>query len=395
MTDKRKQMLIILLPVFVCLICMSGLTAFGINELNKNTYKQISGFCRFMIEKNPEEEQRILSSLKGYYLRGVQEREDGGLLEEYGYRNSDFSKESAGELMRFCFIAFLAMVLGFFFALKYMKRCSKERIRELTDYLEEINTGAGGSIVRLKEDEFSHLQDEMYKTVTALYQTRGEAVKARENFADNLANIAHQLKTPVTAAFLSLRLMQQSSPNPYIERVKGQLERLSGLEESLLTLSKIDAGMLHLDRKPADVYTVLNLAADHLNDLLMKENVQVSVPDKGNIEMIADMEWTMEAFINLMKNCMEHAGEGGVIYCDYSENPLYTEILIWDEGPGFDEKELPHLFERFYRGKNADTKGTGIGLSLARSVIELQNGSLTARNLPEGGACFEVRIYRR
>lgn len=97
--------------------------------------------------------------------------------------------------------------------------------------------------------------------------------------------------------------------------------------------------------------------------------------------------------MNLMKNCMEHSPEGGCIHCDYSENPLYTELLIWDEGEGFEKEELPHLFQRFYRGKRAGTQGAGIGLALARQVLELENGVLTARNLPEGGACFEIRIY--
>ena len=394
MTEKKKQAITILLPIMVCMICMMSLTVLGIKEYSKNAYEQISGFCRFMIEKDPESEQQVLSFLKGYYLEGVKEREDIDLLEEYGYRSNDFSKESVGKVFGFSFAAFLLTALVFMSALGYWNRRSKKRIRELTDYLEEINYGTGGSIVPFKEDEFSHLQDEIYKTVTELYQTREGAVKAKINFADNLANIAHQLKTPITAAFLSLRLAQQSAPNIYIERIKSQLERLSGLEESLLTLSKIDAGVLYLEKKPVDVYTVLNLAAENLNELLSKEKITVSIPDKGNVEISGDMEWTMEAFINLMKNCMEHSAEEGVIYCDYSENPLYTEILIWDEGPGFDEKELPYLFDRFYRGKKAEKKGMGIGLSLARSVIELQNGNVTARNLPEGGACFEIRMYK-
>ncbi len=91
---------------------------------------------------------------------------------------------------------------------------------------------------------------------------------------------------------------------------------------------------------------------------------------------------------------MEHSVYGGMIYCDYSSNPLYTEILIWDDGNGFEMEDIPHLFERFYRGKTATTNGIGIGLSLARSIFEIQNGTITARNLPEGGACFEIRVYR-
>ncbi len=273
------------------------------------------------------------------------------------------------------------------------KKYRRKRIAELTDYLEQINIGGAGAVLQTKEDEFSQLQDEIYKTVTNLYVTRENAVKARENFADNLANIAHQLKTPLTAALLSLQLMEKEYPNPYAAQIGRQLKRLAGLEESLLTLSKIDAGTLALEHVPVDIYTVLRLAAENLSDLLAKDKIKIDIPEKGCMEFSGDMEWTMEALMNLMKNCMEHSPQGGAIHCDYEQNPLYTEILIWDEGRGFAEKDLPYLFNRFYRGENAAEDGAGIGLSLAYSIFELQSGSLSARNLPEGGACFEIRLY--
>ena len=96
--------------------------------------------------------------------------------------------------------------------------------------------------------------------------------------------------------------------------------------------------------------------------------------------------------MNLMKNCMEHS-KGGVVHCSYTRNPLYTEILIWDEGEGFASEDIPHLFERFYRGKDAKEGGIGIGLALAREIVERQNGTIHAKNRPEGGALFEIRFY--
>ena len=259
--------------------------------------------------------------------------------------------------------------------------------------MEQVNIGAVGTLIQTKEDEYSHLQDEIYKTVTMLYQTRETAVAAKKNFAENLANIAHQLKTPITAAFLSLQLMEKEIPGAYAEQVKQQLKRLNRLEESLLMLSKIDAGTLPLKREKVDLYTVLNLAADNLNDLLRKNHIAVEIPENGSIEFWGDLEWTMEALINLIKNCMEHSKPGGVVYCNYSGNPLYVEIQVWDDGEGFDTEDLPHLFDRFYRGRCAASDGIGIGLALARSIFELQNGTITAYNLQNGGACFEIRMY--
>lgn len=106
----------------------------------------------------------------------------------------------------------------------------------------------------------------------------------------------------------------------------------------------------------------------------------------------ADLDWTMEAVMNLMKNCMEHS-PGGMIHCSYAQNPLYTEILIWDDGEGFAKEDIPHLFERFYRGQNASEGGIGIGLALSKEMIERQNGTIRAQNRPDGGALFEIRFY--
>lgn len=236
------------------------------------------------------------------------------------------------------------------------------------------------------------MEDEIYKTVTFLYQTKDTAVQAKNNFAENLSNIAHQIKTPITAISLSVQTMKQKCDEKYLEQIQRQLLRLTHLEEALLVLSRLDAGTLALQKEEIDVYTVLVLAADNLQELLIKYGVSVDIPELGEMAIYADLDWTMEAVINLMKNCMEHSA-GGTIHCSYGQNPLYTEILICDEGQGFAREDIPHLFERFYRGQNASEGGIGIGLALAKEIIERQNGTIRAKNMPESGACFEIRFY--
>ena len=137
---------------------------------------------------------------------------------------------------------------------------------------------------------------------------------------------------------------------------------------------------------------LLVLAADNLQELLDASGTSVEIPEQGGMMVMADLDWTMEAVMNLMKNCMEHS-PGGKVHCSYAQNPLYTEILIWDDGGGFAKEDMPHLFERFYRGQNAGEGGIGIGLALAKEMIERQNGTIRARNRPEGGALFEIRFY--
>lgn len=267
------------------------------------------------------------------------------------------------------------------------------RVEMLTEYLEKVNMGEGGVLMPEGEDGLSKLQDEIYKTVTELRQTRDAALTAKNNYAKNLSNIAHQIKTPITSISLLLQMMQENPSHKYLEQMQSQLLRLTHLEEALLLLSRIDAGTLFMERKEVDVFTLLMLAADHLQEVCIREGVSIDIPESGAVTIQVDMEWTMEAVMNVLKNCMEHTPSGGAVHCSYGQNPLYTLIRIWDSGEGFEKEDIPHLFERFYRGKKTKGDGIGIGLALAREIIERQNGTIAAGNLAEGGAFFEIRFY--
>lgn len=161
----------------------------------------------------------------------------------------------------------------------------------------------------------------------------------------------------------------------------------------IVLLARIDAGTLQLRREKTDVFTLLILAEENLQELFSESGVSIEISENEAAESFLDLEWTMEAVMNLMKNCMEHSVRGQKVHCCFEKNLLYVSIRIWDEGEGFAEEELPHLFERFYRGKNAADGSIGIGLALAKEIVEMQNGVISARNLPSGGACFELRFY--
>ena len=294
--------------------------------------------------------------------------------------------------MIFAAAGFLAGILLFIFIFLYRNKILSKRIQDLTDYLEQANIGKADILSSFGEDDFSKLEDEIYKTVTFLYQTKDAAVQAKNDFAENLSNIAHQIKTPITAISLSVQMMKQDFEGKHLEQIEKQLLRLTHLEEALLILARLDAGTLLLKKDKVDVFTVLVLAADNLQELFAGSDTAIDLPEFGEAVITADLEWTMEALMNLMKNCMEH-NRGGTIHCSYAQNPLYTEILIRDEGEGFAREDIPHLFERFYRGKNAGEGGIGIGLALTKEIIERQNGTIRAKNAAEGGAVFEIRFY--
>ena len=165
------------------------------------------------------------------------------------------------------------------------------------------------------------------------------------------------------------------------------------LVAGLLTLSRLDAGTLELEQESLDAASVMIQASEPLEPQIKERNQTLDLQMQPECVFCGDRHWTAEIFSNLIKNCSEHAGNGGRITIKYHQNPLYTEILVADNGPGFDREDLPLLFQRFYRGSNACKDSIGIGLALSKALVERQNGTLRAENAANGGACFTARFY--
>lgn len=400
---NRKELNILIFLVLSVSLIASSVTAFLLSSHYSRIQFQVLGdISQEIIVQQPEAKQTVLKVLKEYHHQ-PQTTDGENILLTFGYQEKDFSKAAQTYAVRLAGLGFLVGALLFLAAFFLWHRKEVFHIKFLTSYLENINAGGQGLLLSVSEGDFSKLQDELYKTVTALYQARDAALQAKHNFADNLSNIAHQLKTPITAISLSTQLMIEHSSqerhssehalSKYPVQIQKQLGRLTHLEEALLLLSRIDVGTLVLERAAVDVFTVLTLAADNLQALFVQAGVNIDIPEMGEMEMMADLDWTMEAIMNLLKNCMEHTPAGKTVHCSYEQNSLYTQILIWDEGSGFTKEDISHLFERFYRGHNAKDGGIGIGLPLSKALIEMQNGVITAGNLPNGSACFEIRFY--
>lgn len=391
--SRRKNITILIGFVLSVSLLASSLTAVLLTNYYNRTYMHALGqLCQEIIEDQPEAEQGLLSVLKNYQNNPKIPIEET-IIYKYGYMQTDLLQPTGTDSRIFVVLGFAAGGMLFLITLLLWHKKDVTRIKTLTDYLEKVNSGSGGVLLQTGEDDFSKLQDEIYKTVTALYQTRDAALMAKHNFAENLYNIAHQIKTPITSISLSAQMMKGETSSKYPRQILRQLSRLTHLEEALLLLSRIDAGTLPMERKEVDIYTVLTLAADNLQELFSEEGISVDILESGQAAIHADMEWTMEALMNILKNCMEHTPSGGAVHCAYKQNPIYTQIQVWDTGAGFVKEDIPHLFERFYRGQNAKSGGIGIGLALSKEIIECQNGTVGARNLPDGGACFEIRFY--
>ena len=402
----RKNLVILVGFVAAVSLISSSVTVMLIScHYSRLQFDLVNVICGEVLEQEPEMKHIVSAALKEYTGGNADGVAMGDVLSVLGYDISDFSDSSVTYDIMFATTGSLAGICLFAITYAFRNKTEAKRIEELSDYLEQVNMGKAVVLSASGEDLFSKLEDEIYKTVTFLYQTKDAAVQAKNDFAENLSNIAHQIKTPITAISLSLQTlsempMKKEYEKDRMEQIKKQLNRLIHLEESLLVLSRLDAGVLKFQKEDVDVFTLLVLAADNLQELFADSGTFIDIPESGEMAVTADLNWTMEAVINVMKNCMEH-NAGGTVHCSYGQNPLYTEILIWDEGDGFAKEDIPNLFKRFYRGKNADAggnirgSGIGIGLSLSKEIIEHQNGTIRAKNLPNGGACFEIRFYKQ
>ena len=309
--------------VFIALILSAGLIASSLTAVfvagfyNRRQFQMISSVSSAIIEEDPALEPSILLALKAYKNQKSRyaEPEYENVLTAYGYRQCDFINPLHQYVLLLAEAGFTAGSFLFLAVFITWRKKEELRIQIMAEALEKINSGSPDLVLEAGKDSFSKLQDEIYKTVTMMHQTRESALEEKQNFAENLSNIAHQLKTPVTAISLSAQMMETHPDKNYPAQIQKQIKRLIHLEESLLLLSRLDAGTLFLEKEAVDVFTVLTLAADNLQEVFSEADVSLNIPEAGEVEITADLDWTMEAVMNLLKNCMEYSPAGGTVHC--------------------------------------------------------------------------------
>lgn len=318
------------------------------------------------------------------------------LLERYGYHPMGNIEKYLPFTMAVGILLFQTAGWSVFGDWYVKERKKMRRIRGLTEYLRAVNSG-NAAVLSRSEDEFSHLEDEIYKTVMELGNTKENAVKNHEILADRIADIAHQLKTPLTSMSLMTELLEEyqtSDTREYYVRLSSQIQRLKNLVSGLLSLAKLDSHGIKMKKERLELSELLEAAGEPLRDMMEEKHILLAEEKTaGECYIYADRQWTEEALVNVLKNCAEHTPADGRIAVFCSQNPIYTELRIEDGGDGFAPSDLPHIFERFYRGSGAAKDNAGIGLALARAVIEQQNGHIHAENTRDGHARFVIKWY--
>lgn len=251
-------------------------------------------------------------------------------------------------------------------------------------------------IAESNEGELSILQSEIRKMTLRIREQNDALKKEKEHLADSLADIAHQLRTPLTSVNLILSLLENSHDENELKKFKREAEELllqmDWLITSLLKISRLDAGIVVFKSEEIDVNKLISTALRPFLISIELHNIDLQIHVEKGIVIHGDSGWLSEALQNIFKNCIESVGDNGRIQITCENNQLFTEIVIHDSGDGFKKEDLPYLFKRFYRGKNTDATGYGIGLALCRMIITRQGGTITAKNHVQGGAIFYIHF---
>ena len=325
-------------------------------------------------------------------------------------RNREFRRFTIG----FSVMAAIAVTLGFvintaagILIIAFASACgitfylyTKARYKSIQRLSHEIDLVLHNAdrleIADLEEGELSILHSEITKMMLRIREQNDTLKKDKVHLADSLADVAHQLRTPLTSANLILSLLannpDENQRKAYVREAEELLVRMDWLITSLLKLSRLDAGVAVFQSNPIEVSGLIHTALRPLLIPMELRNINLQIDAPKEMIIQGDYAWLSEAIQNILKNCMESAGENGAIEITCTDNPLFTEITIHDSGAGFVKEDLPRLFDRFYRGKSTTAAGYGIGLALSKMIVKQQGGTITAKNHPRGGALFAIRF---
>ncbi|MEG1288086.1 MAG: HAMP domain-containing sensor histidine kinase [Bacilli bacterium] len=325
------------------------------------------------------------------------------ILKKYGIKENDIFINSLNKTYKnniifiSIFLLLIISVLWLLFLI-YFKNNNKS-INKITKYIKEINKkNYSLDIIDNNEGELSLLKDEIYKTTIMLKEESVNLSKDKTLLKTNLEDISHQLKTPLTVITIMLdniiedTLMDESTRRHFIEEIRKQIDNINFLVITILKLSKFDASTITFKNEDIEVKKLINEASNNLDILKEINNVKINIMN-NNAHFYGDYKWQLEAITNILKNCIEHSNNNEIDVF-FEETLLYTKIVITDNGTGISEKDLFHIFDRFYKGVNSSESSFGIGLSLAKTIIDANNGFISVSSKLNVGTKFEIKYMK-
>ena len=357
-------------------------------------------------ESNPEIDSReiieILNSAKNteQYEKGQTELSKYGIEIDKINSIKLIENQMKTNLKLNVLIILLFSILWMTIIILYLRKRDK-KIQQITNYINQIkNKKYDLNIEENTEDELSNLKNELYKITIMLKEESEISKKDKENLKMSVEDISHQLKTPLTSITIMLDNlkdnpnMEEKTKQKFIFEISKQVEWINWLVISMLKLSKLDANVVQFYEEKINLKRFIDEIIKNLEIPIEIKNQQIVIEGNENASFIGDYKWQQEAVTNIIKNCIEHNKDNGNIFIKYEENTLFTKIIVRDEGEGISREDLKHIFERFYKGKNSSENSVGIGLALAKNIIEKNNGMISCKSELDKGTEFVIKYMK-
>jgi signal transduction histidine kinase len=370
-----------------------------VNSALADTYAGIVGT---VAQKYPQAEAQVVRDLSAPDALSVSVGHQ--VLGKYGLEDLGAAQRGIGvgllvRLLPSGFALTGLVCAGFALLLAGYRRTIFAQVAGLSAYLRQIEGGDYALDVRDNgEGSFSLLKNDLYKVTVRLREQAELLQKDKTALSNLIADISHQIKTPLTSLGVLADLLAEDPPEEdrraFVERLRAQLWRIQWLVAALLKLARLDAGTAAFKSEPVALRDLVRHALEPLQIPLEIKKQHLEVHGDDHASFTGDLNWSAEALTNVVKNCVEHTPEGGKIEITYAANALYAEIIVRDDGEGITSTDLPNIFNRFYLGANAGENSVGIGLALAKAIFNAQGGDITVHSQRGMGTSFEIRLFR-
>ena len=414
--NLKKHILVIIIVFAIFAIILITINAVQFKKINQNYNVVINQIINNIRQNYPEADiNEIIRILNNNNI------DETDILKEYGINISKDIAIMQNQNLYGNFIILSVVVFSLFLAtiivlLVQNNKKQERQIAKITQYIEEINNGNYTlDIQENNEDELSILKNELYKITVMLKEQSENSTKDKLQLKKSLEDISHQLKTPLTSITIMLdnlldnQNMDIVTRNDFLKSIYREITNINFFIQALLKLSKFDANTIKFNSNKTKIQDIVKEAKRNVETLCDLKNIEIEIEQEKEINndnekanwlsvteynIICDFKWQVEAVTNILKNCVEHSNSNSKIYIKINNNNVFSEITIKDNGSGIDAKDLKHIFERFYKGKNSSKESVGIGLSLAKTIIEKDNGYITVESEIGKGTTFRIRYLK-
>ena len=398
---RLKQYFISTLIVAICLfVLFLALNIYEYHTYTNNFNNKIGAIVNVIKDKYPEiTDKEIITILNS------NDFESNDFFTKYGIdiNNKSVLLNNDKDYHTFLIVNMSFLTLSIVILLIVFIRYNHKKendIKDIIKCIEQINKkNYELQIDSISEDELSILKNEIYKTTIMLKESAENSNKDKINLKKSLEDISHQLKTPLTSILVMLDNiiedpdMDINIRNDFVRDIKRNVVNINFLVQALLKLSKFDANTVHFIKQENDLKTIIKESIKNVSPLCDLRNINIEYNAKEKSKIICDAKWQIEAITNIIKNAVDHSKNNSTVTINLSNNNVYSMIEIIDKGEGISKKDISHIFERFYKGENATSDSIGIGLALAKTIIEEDNGSISVES-NKNGTKFTIKYFK-